>query len=343
MPATVRNVDLDRYLATHKPSWDRLAELSAQGRRGARRLDVQQIDELVRLYEQTSTNLSHVRTHFRDPGLVAYLTRLVSDAGSVVYGTRARTWRALGRFFTTTFPVAIWQARRHLLVSAVFFFVPAIAAGGWIANSPEARDAAMPPALREAYLNEDFEAYYESERASEFAAEVFTNNAQVAILAFGFGIAFCIPTIVLLVSNGANVGFAAGLFTAYGQQAKFWGLITPHGLLEITGVLIAGAAGLQLGWALIDPGDRPRSVALVESGRRAVVIVIGLILTFLVAGLIEGFVTGQPWPTWLRVGIGATVWLAFSIYLVVCGRAAEKAGYTGALDEDDRRGWTTAV
>lgn len=333
-------VDLDRYLATHKPSWERLRQLSERGRRGARRLSTAEVNELVRLYEQTSTNLSYARTHFRDPALVAYLTRIVSSAGAVVYGTRARTWRAFGRFFTTSFPVAVWRARRYILVSAVFFFLPAIAAASWIANSEAARDAALPPVVREAYLEEDFEAYYESERASEFSAEVFTNNATVAVMAFGFGILLCIPTVILLVYNGANIGFAAGLFTAFGESSKFWGLVTPHGLLEITAVVIAGAAGLQLGWAMIDPGDRPRGVALVDAARRAVVIVFGLILTFAVAGIIEGFVTGQPWPTTLRVGIGVITWIAFCWYIFVCGRRAERDGYVGALDEDERRGWS---
>ena len=145
----------------------------------------------------------------------------------------------------------------------------------------------------------------------------------------------------VLVFNGANLGLVAGLFAAVGQQPKFWGLILPHGLLELTSVFVAGGAGLRLGWTLIDPGDRPRAQALAAEGRRAVVIVLGLVAAFLVAGTIEGFVTGRPWPTWLRVGIGVLAEAGFLTYVVVLGRRAAAQGLTGALGEQDAGGWLT--
>jgi uncharacterized membrane protein SpoIIM required for sporulation len=106
---------------------------------------------------------------------------------------------------------------------------------------------------------------------------------------------------------------------------RFWGLVLPHGLLELTAVFIAGGAGLRLGWALVDPGDRPRTTALAAEGRRSVVIVIGLVAAFIVAGIIEGFVTGSPLPTWARVGIGVAVEAAFLGYLVLRGPVAAAA------------------
>jgi Stage II sporulation protein M len=106
-------------------------------------------------------------------------------------------------------------------------------------------------------------------------------------------------------------------------------------------VFVAGGAGLRLGWTLIDPGDRPRLQALAEEGRRAVVIVLGLVAAFLVAGTIEGFVTGQPWPTWLRVGIGVVAEAGFLTYVMVLGRRAAARGLTGALGEEDAGGWLT--
>ncbi len=301
-----------------------------------------EVAELVQLYQRSSAHLSHVRSYYRDPALVMYLTRVVSKAGAAIYGSKPRTLRALGRFFSVSYPAATWHARRFLAVSAALLLVPALLGGAWIADSPAARDAAIPPAAREAYLYKDFEEYYESERASQFASEVFTNNIGVGIVAFASGIAFCIPTAWLLITNGANIGFAGGLFASGGELGKFFGLILPHGLLELTAVIIAGGAGLALGWALVSPGDRRRRRALVDEGRGIVVIVLGLVPTFVVAGLIEGFVTGQPWPTWLRVGIGAIVELAFVIYIVMLGRDAERKGFTGAIGEHDDSGWAVS-
>lgn len=322
-------MDLDRFLATNQPLWDRLGTLTAKGTRGADRLTAGEIDELVRLYQRTSSHLSYVRTYYRDPALTARLTGLVATAGAVVYGARPKSLRAVARFFTETFPGALWHNRRFVAVAAALFYLPAIAVGLWLGNSPDAIEAVGPPALRQAYLEEDFESYYSSKPASEFAAQVTTNNIQVGFLAFAGGILLCVPTALLLLYNGANVGVPAGLFAAAGENAKFYGLILPHGLLELTAVVIAGSAGLRLGWSLIDPGDRLRRDAVMEEGRRSVVIVLGLVATFGIAGIIEGFVTGSGLPTVVRVGIGVVVEVVFLLYVFVLGRDAAIRGITG--------------
>ncbi len=329
-------MDLDRFLATNAAAWERLATLTARANRGVRRLDATELEELVALYQRTSTHLSLARTYLRDPGLVARLTGLVAAAAAVVYGTRPRTLRALGRFFTTTFPAAVWHLRRFVAVSALLLLVPALAMGIWLDSSPRAVDAAAPEAVRQALIEEDFEAYYSSAPAAEFATQVFTNNVRVAVLAFAGGILACLPTAYVLVFNGANVGVAGGLFAAAGEAPRFFGLILPHGLLELTAVAVAGGAGLALGWSWLVPGDRARLDALAEEGRRAVVVVLGLVAAFAVAGLIEGFVTGRPWPTALRVGIGVAAWIAFGCYLAAQGRGAAAAGLTGTLGEEER-------
>jgi uncharacterized membrane protein SpoIIM required for sporulation len=315
-------VDVDSYIRTNQPVWARLDELTARAGRGVGRLSAAELDELVQLYLRVSTHLSYSRTFYRDPALTASLTGRVARSGAVVYGTRSRTLRAVGRFFAVTFPAALWHVRYFLAVSAGLLLVPALAFGIWIANSPTALEATGPAAVRQAYVQDDFEDYYSSAPAAAFASEVFTNNVRVAVLAFAGGIAFCLVTALILVSNGASLGVAGGLFHAVGEAPKFWGLILPHGLLELTAVAVAGAAGLRLGWTLIDPGDRPRGVALAEEGRRAMVIVLGLVVVFGVAGAIEGFVTGSGLATPVRVGIGITAEVGFLLYLFVRGRSA---------------------
>jgi len=332
-------VDIDRYIASNGPVWERLAQLTALAQRGPGRLDAAQLDELVRLYQRVATHLSYARTYYRDPALTAKLSGLVARSGAVVYGSRPRTLRAVGRFFAVTFPAAVWNVRHFVLIATLATLLPTAIFAVWLASSPAAVEASAPAAVREAYVNHDFEAYYSSVPAAEFASSVFSNNVLVAFQAFALGILLCIGTLYVLVGNGANLGVALGLFAAVGQQPKFWGLILPHGMLELTSVFVAGAAGLRLGWTLIDPGDRPRLAALAEEGRRAVVIVIGLVLTFGVAGAIEGFVTGRPWPTAVRVGIGVVAEAAFLLYVVVLGRRAAAQGLTGALGEEDDGGW----
>src|SRR6266513_2054372 len=177
-------MDVDTFLTTNQPAWDRLTALVSRAGRGITRLSPDELDELVVLYQRTATHLSYARTTYHDPALSATLSGLVARAGAVVYGSRPRTLRAVGRFFAVTFPAAVWYSRRFVAVSAALFLVPAFAVGLWLANSPAAVEASGPRAVREAYINHDFKDYYRSAPAGEFASEVFTNNVQVSILAF---------------------------------------------------------------------------------------------------------------------------------------------------------------
>jgi uncharacterized membrane protein SpoIIM required for sporulation len=311
-------VDIDRFIAENRPSWDRLDYLTLR----ARKLSGEEIRELSVLYQRTAGQLSYAQAHFNDAQVITGLTRRVVGTYSVLYGVRRHTWRTIGRFFSETFPLTLWEMRWYVLASALIMFVPAIVAGVWIDHSHAALNAIMPPAVREAYVNHDFSTYYRSEPSVDFASDVYTNNVEVAFEAFAGGILFGVGTVVALLFNGLNIGFAGGLFYAAHRPAEFWGLVTPHGLLELTSVVMAGAAGLRLGWALVSPGDYPRSVALGRAGPQAIVLVLGTILTLAVAGSIEGFVTGSALPTTIRVGIGVLVELTFLSWVVLCGRSA---------------------
>lgn len=326
-------VDVDRFIVRNKGSWARLEELTRR-RRGA--LASAEVEELVQLYQRTSAHLSHARTQHADPALVARLTRLVAGAAGLLYSSRSRSAAGMARFFTTTFPAAVWHARRFVAVSALLLLVPAVVMGTWLARSDAALEASGPDAVREAYVQDDFESYYSSAPAGQFATQVTVNNIQVSILAFAAGALVCVVTAFILVNNGANVGLAAGMFAAAGEQPKFYGLILPHGLLELSAVIVAGGAGLAIGWAVVAPGDRRRSAALADEGRRAAAIVLGLMLAFVVAGAIEGFVTPSGLPTAARVAVGVAAASAFWVYVVTLGRRAAALGYTGAMGEHDR-------
>jgi len=120
---------------------------------------------------------------------------------------------------------------------------------------------------------------------------------------------------------------------SHGRGVLFFALITPHGMLELSAVFLAAATGLRLGWAVIDPGPRPRGQALAEEGRAAVTIALGLVVVLLVSGAIEAFVTPSPLPTWARIAIGGVAEAAFLAYVLVLGRRAVAAGLTADIAE----------
>jgi uncharacterized membrane protein SpoIIM required for sporulation len=311
-------VDIDRFVTDNRSTWDRLGELT----RRVNELSGDEVRELARLYQRTSGHLAYAQGHFSDPTLKAFLTNRVAQSAGALYGARRRSFRTFVRFFSETFPLAVWDLRWFVLASGLIFVVPALAVGTWIAHSSAAFNISAPAAVREAYVNHDFAAYYSSQPSVDFANEVYWNNVLVTFEAFAGGITFGLFTVFALFNNGLNLGVAGGLFYASHRPGEFWGLITPHGLLECTSVVLAGAAGLRIGWALIDPGDRSRVRALSEEGPRATVLVLGTVLTLAVAGSIEGFVTGSALPTAVRVGIGVSVEVAFLTWVVTRGRGA---------------------
>jgi uncharacterized membrane protein SpoIIM required for sporulation len=154
-------------------------------------------------------------------------------------------------------------------------------------------------------------------------------------LAFSAGIVVCLFSALILVSNGMHLGQFVAVFVAAGRGGELFGLLVPHGVIELSAVVVAGAAGLRLGWTIIDPGDRRRAQALAEEGRRAVALVMGAAAMLVVAGTIEGFVTGSGLPTPVRIGLGLGVGIAFWAYAWAFGRRACAEGRTGAIGEAD--------
>lgn len=329
-------MDVDSYIARNQGSWDRLADLTRRARRSVAKLEPGELEELLALYQRTSSQLSYARTTYREPALTARLTRLVASANGVIYGKRARSLRVVTDFFRISFPAAVWHQRRPIVAATLLFVVPAVLIGVWLLNDPVAMDASASPSYRQTFVEDRFEQYYSEKPSALFFTEVTTNNIRVGFLAFALGSLLCLPGALILVVNAVYLGTAASWMISEGDALRFWGLILPHGALEITAIVIAGGAGLALGWAIIAPGDRTRVDAIAEEGRRAVVIVLGLMATFTAAGLIEGFVTGSGLPPVIRVGVGLAAWVVFMAYLVVFGRAAEAEGFTGALGERDR-------
>lgn len=318
-------MDIDAYVAAHNAEWLRLEYLINRGGK----LSGAEIDELVELYQRAATHLSVVRSASPDPIVIGRLSSLVARGRASVTGASAPLWRDLARIITVSFPGVVYRQRWWWLGCAFFGNVLALVLAIWIANNPEVQATIGAPKEIRQLVEHDFANYYTEHEAGAFAFQVWVNNAWVSAQAIVFGILLGIPTLYVLIVNQLNLGLTAGLMAAHGKLDIFFGLIIPHGLLELTAVYVACGTGLKLGWTIIDPGGRPRGRALAEEGRAAMSVALGLIGVLLVAGAIEGFVTGWVHITWLRIGIGVVALLTFLSYVWYFGRRAVAAGDTG--------------
>jgi uncharacterized membrane protein SpoIIM required for sporulation len=319
-------VDLDAYVLTHSADWRRLDELA-----GRRRLSGAESDELVELYQRVATHLSVVRTSAPDASLIAHLSSLLARARQRTVGTRATTWRGVRDFFTQRFPAALYRLRWWWLGTLAGNVVVIAVMMWWLLGNPAVEQSLLTPDEVDQLVRTDFEGYYSEYAASHFAAQVWINNAWVAALCIALGILGA-PVIWLLFQNVANLAIIGSIMTRHDHAGHFWGLILPHGLLELTAVFVAGGVGLRLFWSWIEPGSLTRAQSLAHEGRTAGTIALGLVAVLALSGVIEGFVTPSPLPTWARVGIGILAEAAFFAYVFVLGRNAALRGHTGDVD-----------
>ena len=320
---------MDLFVAAHRAEWARLDQLLV-----ARRLTGPEADELVTLYQRAATHLSLARSSAPDPALLSRLSSLVTRARSAVTGSHTPAWREVGAFFAQRFPAAVYASARWWVPTALVTALVGGLLAVWIATSPQVQSSIAAPEQIRALTEPggQFETYYSSSPAASFAAQVWTNNAWVAAVCLFFGVLLGVPVLIALWQNALNVAVSAGLMSAAGRLDVFFGLITPHGLLELTAVFVAAGTGLRLGWTVIHPGGRSRSVALAREGRSAAGVALGLVCVLLVSGVIEAFVTPSGLPTWARIAIGVAAEALFLLYVFVVGRRAARAGATGDAD-----------
>ncbi len=243
-------MDIDAFVTAHRPVWDRLEYLVKH----RSSLTGEEVDELVDLYQRVSTHLSIVRSSSTDAMLAGRLSALVARARSAVTGAHTPAWRELVRFFTVTFPVVAYRARWWWLVTSVAFFAVSWIFGAWVAANPDVQAAIATPEQITQLVEEDFADYYSEHPAASFAGQVWINNAWVSLQVIVYAIFLGLPIPWVLWQNAANVGVSGGLMASRDKLDIFFGLITPHGLLELTAVLLAAAVGMRLGLDRHRPG-----------------------------------------------------------------------------------------
>lgn len=312
-----------RFRHDRQDDWIRLENLLGKAERGTpAKLTDEEILAAPILYRSTLSALSVARETSLDVGLIAYLENLSARAYFFVYGSRSTLRARLAGFFASEWPKAVRGLWRETLVSAAMMGLGAVCAAWLVTVDPEWFYAFVPaelsggrdPGASTESLRETLAGTGDSSGMSVFATFLFTHNAQVGLLAFALGFAFCVPSALLMLYNGATLGAFVALFANRGLGLEVGGWLLIHGVTELFGVILAGAAGLRIGWAVIFPSGRHRLEAASEAGRSAGLVMGGVIVMLFVAGLLEGFGRQLIADTGARYGVAlftAALWATY--------------------------------
>lgn len=313
----------DRFRLEREADWARLEEIITKMERGkARRLSDEDVLALPTLYRTTLSSLSIARESSLDAALIDYLEALALRAYFMVYGTQTSFGRWLKGFFGGGWSRAIrdmkldiWIALSVMIVGTLIGYMLVAGDSDWFyALVPgDFADVRVPGATEEALRGTLFGAEKQN-GLGIFAAYLFSNNAQVAILAFALGFAFAVPSILLLIHNMALLGAMLWVFAQRGLTADFIAWLSIHGTTELFAILLAGAAGIHVGRSIAFPGARSHLVAAREAGKRSAVVMAGVVVMLFCAGLLEGFARQLINDTALRYLVGGGMllfWLAY--------------------------------
>lgn len=311
-------------------SWAALERLVtwAEGK-GIRSLDAEELSRLPTLHRAALSSLSVARAISLDRNVLEYLEALCARSHLCVYGARRGLLESVVSFFRRRFPRTVRHYRWAVLLSAALLVAGAAAGLALVDADPDRFHALVPEGLAEGRgpeaSTEDLRAVlYHGEGASgrlaTMAALLFTHNSGVGILSFALGFAAGIPTFFLLLTNGLMLGAFASVYQSRGLGVDFWAWVMPHGVPELTALVLCGAAGLVVARALVFPGRLTRLDNLAREGREAGALVGGAVGLLLVAGLIEGVFRQTVLDVAPRIVLATLMAISLGAYFALAGR-----------------------
>lgn len=314
--------------------WHRLtALLDRADRGGLRSLSDAELAELSRLHRRVSGHLAQAQGGASDPGIVAYLNGLVVRSHNAIYRVPSGVdWHRVGAFFTDTYPRTVRRLWPYVLVASLVFFGSSVFAFVLSYSDPATARLFVPAqfagSVGPGTVPDYGDARLPAGAMAPLSAFIMQNNVKVGLTAFAGGVLAGVYTLYALLQNGLMVGGLSGAMHHYGNVLSYYSLIVPHGVVELWAIVLAGAAGLRLGWAVIAPGRCTRWESLKRAAPEAVTVMLGTALLFVVAGLIEGFITPAPFPPWAKVWVGIVSGILMLVYQygpLARGPALEKA------------------
>ena len=292
---------------------------------GLRRLSADELDALGRGYRRLVSDVALAQRDFPNDQLTGGLNALAARAHLRLYQAPGGGWRRLARFFLVGFPQRFRDGWRYVAVAAALLLLPAAAGYGAALTSEAARVALVPVEMRAVMEQGETWTKIEQTLRPAMGVVLFTHNIGVAFFAFAGGIWAGLGTVYTLLLNGIFLGATLGAAAHYGVGHLLADFISAHGYIELSCIVLAGAAGLMLGYPLMRPGPYRRRDAMTRAGRRSIELVLGTMPVFVVAGIVEANVSPSQLPTEVKLTLGPLLLFGLLCWVLLAGRETRSA------------------
>lgn len=286
-------------------------------------LSPDEIFELGRLYRSTTSDLAYAQGRGFDGVLLEYLNRSVARAHAHVYARAPESsWRRIATFYTQTFPQEFRRSLPYFAICTAITVACAVVAYVLVRTHPIDAYALLPKMLVSEKIRKslhDSNFAIDPSFAPTMSALIITNNVKVAIIAFAGSSTLGVLTIYIIATNGLMLGGMAALFANAGFGRDYWATIAPHGVIELTAIQIAGAAGLLIAAAIVYPGRMRRRDLIAANARRAGTLILGVASMLIVAGTIEAFFSPLRFSESIRIAVGLFTVVVLAVYFGALG------------------------
>jgi len=310
---------VERFTGSRSADWRELELLVSEAGRRPERLGAERVLRLGALYRAAAADLATARRRYPGDPAVARLEHLVNRSRHLVYDAKTRR-RSLLRFMTTDYWRLIAERPKAVAIAAGLLFGAALLGTLWATQDPGSAIGIIPKLFRPALRPQPWTDMSPGDQAA-FTTSILTNNIYVVLVAFAGGLTCGILTAISLLYNGLILGVVGTLMVQNGNARGFVDLVTAHGVLELSCVIVGGAAGLRLGWAIVDPGLRTRRESIQREARRTVLIAIGTAPWLVIAGIVEGNRANLA-----ETGLGAVIAVGAALGIVYWGLVVVRSG-----------------
>ncbi len=260
---------------------------------------------LSKLFVQITDDLSYARTFYPNRFIRYYLNGLAQSVFMDVNKRSKLGLQGMIRFWTTSLPLANYNARKEFWISLIIFTLAFFIGMASLRNDPGFATTILGEEYMAMTLNNiekgDPMGVYKSFLPFYGFLHITLNNLMVAAWTFIFGAFAAIGTVFILLYNGVMVGTFQQFFIQEGYFKISFLTIWQHGAMEVTSIVIAGAAGLTMGKGLLFPGTLSRMVSFRQTAMRGLKIFVGIFPPIIIAAFIEGYYTRMTYlPDWLR-------------------------------------------